>query len=100
MLDIRNDIMAVRIDSFITKEDISLFIGIGAAHLGGEYGVIKYLSDKGYTVEPMTTTITDNAKKIKETFDLKTTQITYDNKYESDLFSLSVPGSIFENPFK
>ena len=98
MLDVRNDIMATRIDSFIQKEDISLFIGIGAAHLGGQYGVIQYLSDKGYSVEAMSTTITDHAKQIKETFDLKTTSITYDNSFESDLFSVKVPGTMFETP--
>lgn len=98
MLDVRNDIMAVRIDSFIQKEDISLFIGIGAAHLAGSYGVIQYLRDKGYSVEPMTTTITDKAKEIKETFDVKTTTITFDHEFKSDLFSLKVPGKMFETP--
>ncbi|MFK8045178.1 MAG: TraB/GumN family protein [Crocinitomicaceae bacterium] len=98
MLDIRNDIMAVKIDSFIMKEDVSLFIGIGAAHLAGEHGVIQYLKDKGYTVEPMSTTITDKAKEIKESFDEKTTTIAYDKKFETDLFSLSVPGQMFETP--
>ena len=98
MLDIRNDIMATRIDSFIQKENISLFIGIGAAHLGGKYGVIQYLSDKGYTVEAMSTTITDKAKEIKETFDKKTTTIKYDHNFKSDLFALDVPGTMFETP--
>ncbi len=98
MLDVRNNIMAARIDSFIQKEDISLFIGIGAAHLGGKYGVIQYLADKGYSLEAMPTTITDQAKQIKETFDHKTTNIFYNNLFESDFFSVKVPGSMFETP--
>jgi uncharacterized protein YbaP (TraB family) len=98
MLEIRNDIMATRIDSFIQKEDISLFIGIGAAHLGGNKGVINFLQNKGYMVEAMTTTITDKAKAIKEAFDAKTTTISYDNIFKSDLFSLKVPGKMFETP--
>ena len=98
MLDVRNDIMAVKIDSFIQKEDISLFIGIGAAHLGGEHGVIQFLRDKGYTVEPMSTTITDKAKETKEAFDIKTTEISYDYEFKSDLFSLKVPGTMYETP--
>lgn len=98
MLDIRNDIMAVKIDSFIQKENISLFIGIGAAHLGGNKGVIQYLRNKGYTVEPMQTTITDKAKEIKESFDKKVTHIAYNHNYNSDLFSLRVPGTMYETP--
>ncbi len=98
MLEVRNDIMAVKIDSFIQVEDISLFIGIGAAHLGGEYGVIQMLKDKGYTVEPMSTTITDKAKATKEAFDLKTTSISYDHQFKSDLFTVSVPGTMYETP--
>ncbi|MFK8037159.1 MAG: TraB/GumN family protein [Crocinitomicaceae bacterium] len=98
MLDIRNEIMANRIDSFIQKENISLFVGIGAAHLGGDYGVIQYLKNKGYSVEPMKTTITDKAKLIKEAFDIKTTRINFDNEYKSDLFSVKVPGKIYETP--
>ena len=98
MLDVRNDIMAVKIDSFIKKEDISLFIGIGAAHLGGNYGVIQYLKDKGYSVTPMNTTITDKAKQRKETFDKKTTSISYGQLFESEMFSVKVPGDMFETP--
>lgn len=98
MLEIRNDIMAEKIDSFIAKKDISLFIGIGAAHLGGEMGVIKFLQDKGYTVEPMSTTISEKAKEIKSEFDLKTTTIEFNQTFKSDLFSVKVPGEIYETP--
>ena len=98
MLDVRNDIMSVRIDSFIQKENTSLFIGIGAAHLAGEKGVINYLRQKGYTVEPMTTTITDKVKATKELYDIKKKQIKYNHSFETDLFSLKVPGTMYKTP--
>lgn len=98
MLDVRNDIMATRIDSFIQKENTSLFIGIGAAHLAGEKGVINYLRQLGYTVEPMTTTINDKAKTKKEEYDKKKRKIEYSNTFESEMFSLKVPGKMYETP--
>lgn len=98
MLDVRNDIMSVRIDSFIQKENTSLFIGIGAAHLAGENGVINYLRQKGYTVEPMTTTITDQVKITKESYDIKKKAIEYNHDFETDLFSLKVPGTMYQTP--
>ena len=98
MLDVRNEIMSVRIDSFIQKENTSLFIGIGAAHLAGNKGVINYLRQKGYTVEPMSTTITDKVKATKELYDNKKKSILYHHKFETDLFSLKVPGTMYQTP--
>ena len=98
MLDVRNDIMATRIDSFILKENTSLFIGIGAAHLAGDKGVITYLRQKGYSVEPMTTTITDKAKQKKEAYDKQKKALDYINEFKSELFSLKVPGTMYETP--
>jgi uncharacterized protein YbaP (TraB family) len=31
----------------------SSFIAVGAAHLGGSYGIIQLLKDKGYTVKAL-----------------------------------------------
>ncbi|WP_338841762.1 TraB/GumN family protein [Flavobacterium ginsenosidimutans] len=36
----------------LTKQN-SVFIAVGAAHLGGEYGVINLLRKEGYTVKPV-----------------------------------------------
>ena len=47
----RNIVMANGIDTLIRK--YSSFIGIGAAHLAGEEGVIQLLRNKGYTVRPV-----------------------------------------------
>jgi uncharacterized protein YbaP (TraB family) len=48
----RNEIQASSIDS-ILKTHQSLFVGVGAAHLPGQRGVIEMLRDKGYTVRPV-----------------------------------------------
>ena len=31
----------------------SIFIAVGAGHLGGEYGIINLLRKEGYTVKPV-----------------------------------------------
>ncbi len=98
MLEIRNEIMTNQIDSFISKANISLFIGIGAAHLGGEKGVVQMLKDKGYTVVPMTTTITDDTKKRKEQLDKLKKPLEYNHMFSSDLFTVNVPGKMYETP--
>jgi len=98
MIDLRNDIMATRIDSFIQKENTSLFIGIGAAHLGGDKGVIEVLKSKGYLVSPVETTITDKAKSIKTAYDNKKVDLDYVNDFNTKLFSLKIPGKMYETP--
>ena len=47
----RNVVMANGIDTLIRK--YNSFIGIGAAHLAGEEGVIQLLRNKGYTLRPI-----------------------------------------------
>lgn len=51
ILNDRNSDWAEKIPSLIKKE--SKFIAVGAAHLGGEKGLIKLLQKKGYTVSPV-----------------------------------------------
>ncbi len=98
MLEIRNQIMADKIDSLILKENTSLFIGIGAAHLAGNVGVIEMLKEKGYSLRPVPTTIKDDTKLKKEAFDKKKVKIEYNKLFESDLFSVKIPGSMYETP--
>lgn len=52
MLYQRNEIMADRIANFTNKT--SIFASIGAAHLAGEKGVLRYLKQKGFSVKPIT----------------------------------------------
>ncbi|OUS00737.1 TraB/GumN family protein [Flavobacteriales bacterium 33_180_T64] len=49
MLDNRNKNWISKIEDFSKKQPT--FYGVGAAHLAGEYGVIKLLRDAGYTVK-------------------------------------------------
>jgi uncharacterized protein YbaP (TraB family) len=47
----RNETMTKRLVPYIQLG--SSFIAVGAAHLGGSYGIIQLLKDKGYTVKAM-----------------------------------------------
>ena len=51
LLDIRNQNMVNALDSLMPK--MSIFSGVGAAHLAGENGMIEMLREKGYTVNPV-----------------------------------------------
>lgn len=63
----RNKIMTKSIDS-IAKTG-SLFSAVGAAHLGGNDGIIELLRQKGYTVKPIIDTFTENGKNQKKTIE-------------------------------
>lgn len=67
MLYERNKIMVKGISETVQKG--STFIGIGAAHLGGENGVIQLLQSLGYTVKPLLSEKTNIAQKLKEKFE-------------------------------
>jgi hypothetical protein len=64
----RNGIMAEGLDSIIKKT--SVFCAIGAAHLGGNKGVINLLRQKGYTVRKVAATYSElpisEKRKVKE----------------------------------
>jgi uncharacterized protein YbaP (TraB family) len=51
MLDERNSKWVKILPEMMKKE--SLFVGVGAAHLGGEFGVINLLRKAGYIVKPI-----------------------------------------------
>jgi hypothetical protein len=51
MLIDRNKRMAARIEDMMHRKP--LFIAVGAAHLGGDEGIIKKLQDFGYTLTPI-----------------------------------------------
>ena len=52
MLVNRNRRMAGRMNKIIPKT--SLFVAVGAAHLGGETGMIRLLTEMGYRLRPLT----------------------------------------------
>ena len=97
MLYERNYIMADQIDSII-QQNISLFSGIGAAHLAKENGVINLLRKKGYTVEAMPVTISKKSKQQIEENHKKKRLLPYNTPFKSELFSLKVPGKMYETP--
>lgn len=94
MLYERNRIMAKGIDA--TAQKGSVFIGIGAAHLAGEEGVIALLRDYGYTVTPLTSNKTKTATTLKEHFENTFTINKYSRDTISDgLFSIELPNKLY-----
>jgi uncharacterized protein YbaP (TraB family) len=63
----RNIVMANGIDTLIKKNNS--FIGIGAAHLAGEEGVIQLLRNKGYTLRPVMASF--SAKPTPEALEIR-----------------------------
>lgn len=59
----RNEIQANSIDSILRRN--SLFVGVGAAHLPGDRGVIELLRKKGYKLRPIFMQNRDAAQKDK-----------------------------------
>ncbi|MNX99368.1 TraB family protein [compost metagenome] len=51
MLDNRNNNWVKNMPELMKKE--SVFFAVGAAHLGGEEGVINLLKKAGYSVKPI-----------------------------------------------
>ena len=88
----RNEIQANSIDSILKKA--SLFVGVGAAHLPGERGVIELLRRKGYKLRPIFMGTRDSRQKdavekvrVPVAF---TTQIAEDGFYKVD-----IPGKFY-----
>ncbi|WP_445710216.1 TraB/GumN family protein [Flavobacterium sp.] len=63
----RNKIMADSMEKIM--QDKSLFAAIGAAHLAGKEGVIQLLKEKGYTVKPVSTELSEIGKDLKKTIE-------------------------------
>ena len=90
----RNEIQASSIDS-ILQTNQSLFVGVGAAHLPGQRGVIEILRDKGYTVRPVKMGERDSqhknqVEKIRVPV-VFTTQSVADGMYKVD-----IPGKFYK----
>lgn len=91
MLFVRNENMVRRMDS-IMKLGVSLFTGVGCAHLGAERGVLNLLVQQGYTIRPvqsMSNRISDISKKYD---DIKY-PLVYKNRISPDSsFMAEIPG--------
>jgi len=96
MLWIRNANMVNTMDSIMPNK--SMFVGVGAAHLPGEEGVIELLRKQGYTVRPIK--FTGRAQKEKDRID----EIFIDHSFQpyksaDGLIELDAPGKFTEFPF-
>lgn len=88
----RNEIQANSIDSIIKK--MSLFVGVGAAHLPGKRGVIELLRQKGYTMRPVR--MDDRNSQQKETVDKIRINNSFTTQTSDDgFYSVSIPGKKF-----
>jgi uncharacterized protein YbaP (TraB family) len=90
----RNEIQAHSADSII-RTGQSLFVGVGAAHLPGQRGVIELLRKKGYTLRPII--ISERDSKHKEELEKIRVPVHFSKQTAVDgLFSVNVPGKLYD----
>lgn len=88
----RNEIQANSIDSILKRN--TLFVGVGAAHLPGERGVIELLRKMGYRLRPIYMTKRDN--QHKETIDKIRVPVKFQTEKSPDgFFQVEVPGKLY-----
>lgn len=95
----RNQNMVNGIDTLIKSN--TLFIGVGAAHLPGEEGMIEMLRKLGYKMRPVTRNksalVTNKKNDIEKTFlDLNYKPFTTKDGY----ITVNVPGDLYETKGK
>ncbi len=89
----RNEIQANSIDSIIKNS--SLFVGVGAAHLPGNRGVIELLRKKGYNLRPVKMIDKDGLQR--DLVDSLKVSVVFQRKYADDhLYSVEVPGDLYK----
>lgn len=91
---LRNEIQAGSIDSII-KSGYTLFVGVGAAHLPGERGVIEMLRKKGYKLRPVK--MGERASREKDLVDKIRVPVTFRSDTADDgFFKVDIPGKFFK----
>jgi uncharacterized protein YbaP (TraB family) len=91
----RNDIQADGIDSII-KSGSTLFVGVGAAHLPGERGVIEILRRKGYKLRAIK--IQERDSKHKEIVEKLRVPVTFRTEASEDgFFKVDIPGKFHKS---
>ena len=89
----RNEIQAYSIDTIIKKS--SLFVGVGAAHLPGQRGVIELLRKMGYNMRPIQMADRDAAQK--DAIDKMKVPVNFTTQTADDgFFSVAMPGPLFK----
>lgn len=90
----RNEIQANSIDSIIRK-GFTLFVGVGAAHLPGDRGVIEMLRAKGYKLRAVHMGTRDSEHKGQvEKLRVPVQFKTWHSK--DGQFQVDIPGNLFE----
>jgi uncharacterized protein YbaP (TraB family) len=90
----RNEIQADNIDSII-RTGASLFVGVGAAHLPGDRGVIELLREKGYKLRPVK--MGERAGRDKDLVDKIRVPVQFKTHQAADgLFRVDIPGRFYK----
>ena len=89
----RNEIQAISIDSIMKRS--SLFVGVGAAHLPGERGVIELLRKMGYHLRPIFMGKRDSRHK-DELEKIRVPVIFSTQTAEDGFFKVSIPGKLYQ----
>ena len=89
----RNGIQANSIDTILKKN--SLFVGVGAAHLAGNKGVIELLRKKGYILRPIIMSASSSFQK-DQVDKLKVPVKFITNSPEDGFYKVDVPGSLYK----
>lgn len=88
----RNEIQANSIDSILKKS--SLFVGVGAAHLPGERGVIEILRRKGYKLRPIFMGSRDS--KHKDEVETVRVPVNFTTQSADDgFYKVDIPGKFY-----
>lgn len=89
----RNEIQANSIDTILKKS--SLFVGVGAAHLAGDKGVIELLRKKGYFLRPIIMTAKSSFQK-DQVDKLKVPVKFITNSPEDGFYKVDAPGPLYK----
>ena len=88
----RNEVQANSIDSIVRKR--SLFVGVGAAHLPGERGVIALLRKMGYTLRPIK--MADRDANQKDNVDKLKVKVNFTTQQAGDgMYTVDAPGQLY-----
>jgi uncharacterized protein YbaP (TraB family) len=89
----RNEIQANSIDTILKTS--SLFVGVGAAHLAGDKGVIEMLRKKGYKLRPIK--MVDRDATQKDIVDKAKVPVVFTKQVADDgFFEVNMPGPLFD----
>ena len=90
----RNEIQSASIDS-ILRSGATLFVGVGAAHLPGNRGVIELLRKKGYRLRPVK--MGERASKEKDLVDKVRVPVNFRTETSADgFFKVDIPGKFYK----